>query len=189
MKLVKLMPLVDIVDLLDLMDELWTSFDKQLMNRMTVLTDLLLVLNYENQECLKQVKEIYFEFDFFFQYVILFKQPAAMTAFFPRNENIRKICKRIQSWILFNCSEQWIKVDLSNQLHIGPRWAYLHGAGWEIQCQSRYPTPTYYAGTRTSSQKWKVPLLPPPFCCCHQGAEPCVSTGGLLLSLVGGIQC
>ena len=66
MNLVKLLPFVDIVDLLDLINELWTSFDKQLMNRMTVLTDLLLVLNYENQECLKQVKEIYFEFDFFF---------------------------------------------------------------------------------------------------------------------------
>ena len=35
MNLVKLMPLVDIVDLLDFMDELWTSFDKQFMNRMT----------------------------------------------------------------------------------------------------------------------------------------------------------
>ena len=32
-KLLKLLPLEDIVDLLDLMDELWTSFDKQLMNR------------------------------------------------------------------------------------------------------------------------------------------------------------
>ena len=51
-----------------------------------------MVLKDENQECLKQVKEIYFELDFFFRYVILFKQPAAMTTFLPEMKILEKSC-------------------------------------------------------------------------------------------------
>ena len=52
-----------------------------------------MVLKDENQECLKQVKEIYFELDFFSIYHIV-QTASSNDNIFARNENIGKIRKR-----------------------------------------------------------------------------------------------